>query len=134
MARKKRRGDSEVKIKVCPRCGNEYSYLEYRKTESNTYVYAVHEVYIKGKGRQRWRCYLGPIGRYKYSNLTNPFLNLRGLSDPDRVYDYVTSLLNYIEGRIYLGRIDDFEKKKLELLAQRMRKTLELIESIFKEE
>lgn len=59
--------------KICPRCGQHYSYIETRtvevksrdKSKKQNYYYAVHyEKDENGKTRRR-RCYLGP-NRYIY--------------------------------------------------------------------
>ena len=47
--------------KICPRCGQPYSYLEKKRVKGSKqeYYYAVHVYKEGGKWRKR-RCYLGP--------------------------------------------------------------------------
>ena len=54
--------------RVCPRCGQPYSYVERHRVGNNVYVYAVHYLgYTRGPdGRVHKRvrkCYLGPADR-----------------------------------------------------------------------
>ena len=84
-------------VKVCPRCGEPFSYVERRKGEYNEYFYAVH-VKREGKKRRIRKCYLGPADSYK--NVTHMHteenLELKGLMDKNRAVEYVNRLLNYI--------------------------------------
>jgi len=51
-------------IKICPRCGEKYSYIRRMRQGSKTYVYAVHII-----NRKRKYCYLGP--EYEYKHFSN---------------------------------------------------------------
>ena len=84
-------------VELCPRCGNPVSWYEKRHTKSGTYVYAVHYSNIDGKKRIR-KCYLGPIGEYKYVNRLHlrEGLRLKGATHRFRVLDYIKELAEYL--------------------------------------
>ena len=52
-------------IKICPLCGEKYSYIERRRTRHNTYIYYVHVKRINNK-RKIKKCYAGAESCYKY--------------------------------------------------------------------
>ena len=87
----------------CPRCGLEYSYVKEKRVGGRVYVYAVHYMgYEKVNGRVRKRireCYLGPKEGYKYVSTmhSREGLVLKGLTDPDRIVDYLEVLASHIE-------------------------------------
>lgn len=48
-------------MKICPKCGAEYSFIDKKVVGNSTYYYAVH---YTGKGKRK-KCYLGAKA-YKY--------------------------------------------------------------------
>lgn len=82
--------------KICPRCGEKYSYIGRLKVKGNVYCYAVHDKRLKGNRSVR-RCYLGPE-EYRYVSKMHDRegLRLKGFTDKDRALEYLYSLLEYI--------------------------------------
>jgi len=80
--------------RICPRCGNPYSYIEKRVVRGRTYYYAVH--YIgSGKDRKTKKCYLG-AEIYEYVNrLHGNMVMLRGLILMNPI-EYLQEILNFI--------------------------------------
>ena len=80
----------------CPRCGRPISWFETRRVGNREYDYAAH--YNSKKKSKRDLCYLGPKGRYVYVTKTHEKegLILKGLSDPNRVLEYLEILLKRI--------------------------------------
>lgn len=99
-------GERKVKgapVKVCPRCGEPYSYIERRKVGSQVYLYAVH-VHREGRKRRVRKCYLGPEGAYIYVTKTHARegLALKGLADNERALEYLDALISHISNmRLY---------------------------------
>jgi hypothetical protein len=91
-------------LKICPRCGLPYSYIEERETGSNTYYYAVH-YYTIGKRRVKKRCYLGPEV-YKYVSKTHfdVGLHFKGLVDSERLLYYLREIVVGVRRRIVVAR------------------------------
>jgi len=93
-----------MESRVCPRCGERYSYLETSKRASNVYVYAVHYYYENGKRKKR-KCYLGPLESYIYvtklhTDVIRPEgLVLEGAISENRAVRYIEALTNYFEHR-----------------------------------
>jgi len=91
-----------VSSKKCPRCGQEYSYLERHRKGGRVYVVAVHyEGYVKAEGKVRKKvrkCYLGPEGSYDYVSRLHARegLVLRGASDHERALAYLDALISYL--------------------------------------
>jgi hypothetical protein len=79
-------------LRVCPRCGRPYSYLERHRIGRKVYLYAVHyEGYESGPdGRMRKRvrkCYLGPAD--------SPLVSVSpgaAATQEDSVYDRLSAL------------------------------------------
>ena len=93
-------GENKVEVKICPRCGKQYSYLERRTKGGNRYVYAVHVKKVKGKKKVK-KCYLGPLDSYKYVSMLHKRegLVLEGLIANDRVARYIYTLAEYLRNR-----------------------------------
>ncbi len=87
-----------VAVRVCPRCGLPYSYIERRKNGDRVYYYAVHYSRVDGGKRKVHKCYLGP-DTYEYVSRLHvrEGLILKGLSDPERVLEYLDAIINYIK-------------------------------------
>ena len=114
--------------RVCPRCGEPYSYLKRKRVGGKIYLYAVHYLgYSRdssGRVRKHTReCYLGPEGSYEHVTLTHSRegLILKGMADPDRALAYLDALISYLSG----ARLDRGLALKLadrfEVLARRLR-------------
>ncbi|MDK2384597.1 MAG: hypothetical protein QI199_07310, partial [Candidatus Korarchaeota archaeon] len=103
--------------KICPRCGQPYSYIERRtvKGSKQVYFYAVH-IYKEGSKWRKKRCYLGPK---LYSRVT-PLQGfpLRGLigESRHRLLDYLNSIVSELE---HMGPDKD-RKRRLEDLSTRL--------------
>ena len=104
MESKPPRWEELFKHRICPRCGEPFSYLERHrdKVSGKTYYYAVHYMgYSRtssGKIRKKVRkCYLGPE-YYDYVTLTHERegLVLRGMLDRDRVLSYLDALIGFL--------------------------------------
>ena len=94
MPRKQR----EKVIKLCPRCGMPYSYLEIRRRGDKIYYYAVHEEWKGGRRISRRKCYLGPdIYTYVTALHTDERLVLYGMLNKERALAYLERLLNFLK-------------------------------------
>ena len=89
--------------RICPRCGERYSWIERHRRGNRVYLVAVHylgTVYEGGKRKKRVRkCYLGPEDSYEYVTRTHgrEGLVLRGAIDRDRALLYLDILISYLE-------------------------------------
>jgi len=106
--------------RVCPRCGQKYSYIEKRKKNGQIYLYAVHR-WKEGKKNKIKKCYLGPKDSYIYvTALHSPEgLVLLGLMNHDRAVQYLQALTEYFS-----------EKTKEELTEREIRALKELVNTI----
>lgn len=100
-------------VKLCPRCGLPYSYIERKRVRNREYFYAVHEIRGKGK-RKRRKCYLGPR-EYLYVTSLHDDLILRGLIDSERIIKYLIEISNHIK-KIYPYLNTNTRKEILSLL------------------
>jgi len=120
---------SELKERVCPRCGMPYSYIKEKRVGGKVYVYAVHYLgYERVGGRVRKvvrECYLGPRDRYDYVTQTHvrEGLVFRGLVDPDRALEYLEALINYISSAELDRGLALKLAARLEELAERLRRS-----------
>lgn len=87
-------------VKVCPRCGGKYSYIERRQKGDQVYLYAVHKWKEEGRTRVK-KCYLGPESGYIYvSHLHQDLgLNLFGLMTKERALYYIQALTRYYQSK-----------------------------------
>jgi len=87
-----------IKKKVCPRCGERFSYIEKRTIGNNDYYYAVHETQRGGK-RKVTKHYLGPE-RYIYCSMmhSDAGIEFRGMHDPERYREYLRELRHVVKG------------------------------------
>ena len=133
-------GSKDV-VRICPRCGGAYSYIEERKKGEQVYYLAVHVRYEKTDGgykRHVKKCYLGP-DLYKYVSKLHEREDLAfaGLVDQDRLVDYLDTIYENVmnsDSLSYLGllnekgnpKIDEVEKliKKLEDMINKIRQDL----------
>jgi len=85
-----------LKQKICPRCGQHYTYLEKRQIGSNTYLYAVH-VHKHNRKRNIKKCYLGPVEHYIYANTFNEHILIvrSPLADNTADIKYLAELIDY---------------------------------------
>jgi len=85
-----------LKQKICPRCGEHYTYIEKRKIGNNVYVYCVHVHKHNGK-RNIKKCYLGPETAYIYANTFNyKIIMVRSpLADNSADIKYLAELADY---------------------------------------
>ncbi len=86
--------------KVCPRCGQPYSYIEKQRKGDREYYVAVHylgyERTSNGKIKKKVRkCYLGPIN-YEYVTRLHNF-TLHGYLVLDRELKYLEKIVQEIE-------------------------------------
>jgi len=106
--------------KICPKCGQRYSYIDRKKVGDQVYLYAVHYFEVGGKRKVR-KCYLGPEKGYIYMTKTYE-IALKSL-DRERILNYLDSLLNPLitEGK----SLDEGTKRKI---IEKLRKTIEVLE------
>ena len=88
----------EVVPPLCPKCMQPYRWIERHKVRGRVYLYAVHGERREGGKRKVERCYLGPVDRYRYvSELQSvgglKLIELKGMSDPRRFYEYLEGAL-----------------------------------------
>ena len=116
---------------LCPRCGSPIDYFDRVKRGNRVYLYAVHyEGYTRvgSKIRKRVRkCYLGPEDAYTYVSRTHvrEGLVLRGAHDPERVLDYLTALIHYLENPEL-----DLSSQLLKRIAAKLRELADSLEDI----
>jgi len=104
--------------KICPRCGQKYSYIERRSVGDQVYLYAVHYLKVEGKRKVR-KCYLGPESSYIYVSKMHEF-TLRGPLDKKRVLRYLSSLLDII-----VLRKDELDQKTKSEIIEKLLRTIE---------
>jgi len=108
----------EAEKKLCPRCGQPFSYIESYTKGSQKYYVAVHyEGYqkVEGKVKKRVRkCYLGPQ-TYRYVEKLHE-LGLSGAIDKERFKRYFKELLDEVDlsPRELVGMIEELGSKLLE--------------------
>jgi hypothetical protein len=110
--------------RVCPRCGQPYSYIESYTRGSQTYYVAVHyEGYekVEEEGRRKVKkkvrkCYLGPQ-TYKYVEKLHE-LGLSGPIDRERFKRYFRELLDEVDlsPRELIAMIEELGSRLLEEL------------------
>ena len=115
-----------IEVRVCPRCGLPYSYIERRVVGGRVYLYAVHITKVKegGKVKRRVRkCYLGPEDSYEYVSKLHERegIVLRGLADRQRIIKYLDAIIRYIES--------NGDPETLSKIRARLERALEIIES-----
>ncbi|MCD6243944.1 MAG: hypothetical protein J7J65_01755 [Candidatus Korarchaeota archaeon] len=95
--------------KVCPRCGQPYSYIERKEIRGTQqkYYYAVHLVKEEGKWKKK-RCYLGPKV-YAYATKIQGF-QLYGLMETKRLIEYLEDITQEILSRANKLTEDDIKR------------------------
>jgi hypothetical protein len=81
--------------KVCPKCGETYSYIEEIDIGGRSYLYAVHYVKDESGKRRKKRCYLGPKDGYEYVSKTHD-ITFYGLDRQDRYIIYLEEILRLL--------------------------------------
>jgi hypothetical protein len=82
-----------METKLCPRCGEPYSYVEKRVVHDRIYYYAVHVSIVNDK-RKIKKCYLGAKEYYYVKKLhEDSELNLTGIFEKDRYLQYLDQIL-----------------------------------------
>jgi len=83
--------------KVCPKCGQRYSYIEEREVGNNVYYYAVHYTYKNKKQKKRY-CYLGAKDYINVAKVHEDLgLSLHGQIQNNRAIAYLRQILSYFE-------------------------------------
>lgn len=136
-----------MEVKVCPRCGEAYNWIETRRVNDNqVYFYAVHD-YGRGPDGKRKvkKCYLGPKEYFYVAHLHyKEGLDLHGLIIQDRLFNYLVRILDYLlesdssmkalglvkkteEGRVDINDIAAMNlADRLQRLAEKLRHEIEL--------
>jgi hypothetical protein len=118
------------KIKICPRCGQPYQYIESHTVGGRTYLYAVHG----REGKKKIRCYLGPAGSYEYVSRTHD-IDFRGYADKDRYIKYLDEIIEFLteNEKSLESRVSEFSLMlKLRILSRRIERiTDERLEKFF---
>ena len=82
--------------KICPRCGNSFSYIEEVDRGGRSYLYAVHYVKDESGKRKKRRCYLGPKDGYEYVSKTHDII-FYGLDREDRYIKYLNEIIDLFD-------------------------------------
>jgi len=82
--------------KICPKCGQPYSYIEEIDIGDRTYLYAVHYVKDESGKRKKKRCYLGPADSYEYVSKTHDII-FYGLNRQDRYIRYLEEIIDLFD-------------------------------------
>jgi len=109
--------------RLCPRCGQRFSYIERREARGREYFYAVHYfgyAVVDGKVKKKVKkCYLGPR-EYEYVEKLHD-LGLAGLIDKERFKRYLEELLDSMEVGL---------RELLELVRELATRALEEVEGV----
>ncbi len=81
--------------KICPKCGEPYSYIEEIDIGGRSYLYTVHYVKDENGKRKKKRCYLGPKEGYEYVSKTHD-ITFYGLDRQDRYIRYLEEILRLL--------------------------------------
>jgi hypothetical protein len=117
-AQEKAEAEKAEEKKLCPRCGQPYSYVDSYRRGGQVYYVAVHyEGYekVEGKVKKRVRkCYLGPQV-YKYVEKLHD-LGLSGPIDKERFKRYFKELLDQVDlsPRELIAMIEELGSRLLE--------------------
>ncbi len=119
-------------VAVCPRCGLPVSWFEEKRAGERTYIYAVHYLGYANKRKRVRKCYLGPSESYEYVSRLHlkEGLELYGLTNPDRVFEYANALLTVLPEAVAM-KIEK-EPKSKEQVAQLLQKMLKTVDEIRK--
>jgi hypothetical protein len=94
-------------VRICPKCGLPYDWVERRKVGNRVYLLAVHVVKDRVRSYRRF-CYLGPAEGYAVGRATHGFMELRGFEldkrmDVNRLLEYLRQLLSALTGESLYG-------------------------------
>jgi len=86
-----------VEVKICPRCGGEYKYVEKRVIKSQTYYYALHITKDEDGRKHVHKCYLG-AQQYIYVKRVHQDsnINFHGYVVQDRYQKYAKCVKDYL--------------------------------------
>jgi len=104
-------------VRICPRCGLPYDWIESRKVGKREYLLAVHVVKDRVRSRRVF-CYLGPAEGYAVGRATHGFMELRGFEldkrmDVNRLLEYLRQLLSALTGEGLYGGDAELRRKAL---------------------
>jgi len=131
--------------RICPRCGEPYSYVEKIDIGERSYLYAVHYYVDENDRRRKRRCYLGPVDGYEYVSKTHEII-FYGLDRQDRYIRYLEEITDLFDSDEPVSMEPDEFKKEFENIMrirslvkrisykidERLRKILETIVSDIK--
>ncbi len=123
-------GETQPRVRICPRCGQPVSYIEKQRRGNQVYYYAVHYLGYErtpdGKIRKKVRrCYLGPSTYVEVSKLHADLgLTLKGLMEEGRERDYMEALVKSVRDRIRGGRLTAGEARELAAVLSRFSEEL----------
>jgi hypothetical protein len=131
--------------RICPRCGESYSYVEKIDIGERSYLYAVHYYVDENDRRRKRRCYLGPVDGYEYVSKTHEII-FYGLDRQDRYIRYLEEITDLFDSDEPVSMEPDEFKKEFENIMrirslvkrisykidERLRKILETIVSDIK--
>ena len=96
--------------KICPKCGQPYSYVEEIDIGGRSYLYTVHYIKDESGKRRKKRCYLGPKDGYEYVSKTHE-ITFYGLDRQDRYIRYLEEIIDLFDvDQPVSTEPDDFRK------------------------
>lgn len=116
----------EKELRICPRCGGTYSYIERARRGDRVYLYAVHYL---GNGKKR-KCYLGAEVYEYFNRVYGRVMELVGYSREDVVLEYLDELIEYLEKT----SVREENIEKLKKILDKTEKIRKIIEEKIKEE
>jgi hypothetical protein len=99
--------------RICPRCGEPYSYVEKIDIGERSYLYAVHYYVDENDRRRKRRCYLGPVDGYEYVSKTHEII-FYGLDRQDRYIRYLEEITDLFDSDEPVSMEPDEFKKEFE--------------------
>ncbi len=86
-----------VEVKLCPRCGQQYKYVETRRIKEQTYYYALHISFDENHKKHVHKCYLG-AHTYKYVKTVHmdSKIEFHGYTYVNRYKEYARDLSDYL--------------------------------------
>ena len=112
-----REESARKEVRLCPKCGLPYDWVERRKVGGRVYLLAVHVVKDRQRSYRRF-CYLGPAEGYAVGRATHGFMELRGFEldkrmDVNRLLEYLRQLLSALTGEELYGGDSELRRKAL---------------------
>ena len=105
--------------KICPKCGQRYSYIEKRRIGSQVYLLAVHYFKVGGKRKVK-KCYLGPEKGYIY--MLKTFEIAIKSHDRERILSYLNAFLNRL-----IAMKDTLSEQERKEIIEELKKTIEVL-------